>query len=34
MLLMIKELEDKFEKYPLYSQEEKGLESDVVQVLG
>ena len=23
MLLMIKELEDKFEKYPLYCQEEK-----------
>lgn len=30
MLLMTKELEKKFEKYPLYSQEGKGMESDVV----
>ena len=30
MLLMTKELEKKFKKYPLYSQEEKGLESEVV----
>ena len=27
MLLMTKELEKKFEKYPLYSQEEKGITS-------
>jgi hypothetical protein len=30
MLLMTKELEKKFQKYPLYSQEDKGMESDVV----
>lgn len=30
MLLMTKELEKKFEKYPLYSQDGKGLESEVV----
>ena len=30
MLLMTKELEQAFEQYPLYSQEEKGLDSDVV----
>lgn len=30
MLLMTKELEQTFEKYPLYSQEEKGLYSEVV----
>lgn len=30
MLLMTKELERKFEQYPLYSQEEKGLESEVI----
>ena len=30
MLLMTKELEKKFEKYPLYSQEDKGFESDVI----
>lgn len=27
MLLMTKELEKRFEKYPLYSQEEKGITS-------
>ena len=30
MLLMTKELEEKFNQYPLYSQEGKGLESEVV----
>ena len=30
MLLMTKELEKKFQEYPLYSQEDKGMESDVV----
>lgn len=30
MLLMIKDLEKKFGKHPLYSQEDKGFESDVV----
>lgn len=30
MLLMTKELEKEFEKYPLYSQEEKGMDSKVV----
>lgn len=30
MMLMTKELEKAFEKYPLYSQEEKGMESEVV----
>lgn len=30
MLLMTKELEKKFKKYPLYSQDGKGMESDVV----
>lgn len=30
MLLMTKDLEKKFGKYPLYSQEDKGFESDVV----
>lgn len=30
MLLMTKELEKKFQKYPLYSQEDKGMESEVV----
>lgn len=30
MLLMTNELERNFEQYPLYSQEEKGLESEVV----
>ena len=30
MLLMTKELEKKFEEYPLYSQEDKGFDSDVV----
>lgn len=30
MLFMTKDLEKKFEKYPLYSQEDKGFESDVV----
>ena len=30
MLLMIKDLEKKFGKYSLYSQEDKGFESDVV----
>ena len=30
MLLMIKDLEKKFGKYPLYSQEDKGFESDIV----
>lgn len=30
MLLMTKELEEKFKKYPLYSQDGKGTESDVV----
>ena len=30
MLLMTKELEKAFETYPLYSQEEKGLDSEVV----
>lgn len=30
MLLMTKELETKFEKYPLYSQEDKGMESEVI----
>ena len=30
MLLMAKDLEKKFGKYPLYSQEDKGFESDVV----
>lgn len=30
MLLMTKELEKKFQEYPLYSQEDKGMESEVV----
>lgn len=30
MLLMTKELEKTFEKYPLYSQEDKGMKSEVV----
>lgn len=30
MLLMTKELEKEFEKYPLYSQEDKGMDSKVV----
>ena len=30
MLLMTKELEKKFQEYPLYSQEDKGMESKVV----
>lgn len=30
MLLMTKELEERFKQYPLYSQEGKGLESEVV----
>ena len=30
MELMSKELMEKFKKYPLYSQEDKGMESDVV----
>ena len=30
MLLMTKELEKKFRKYPLYSQDGKGMESDVI----
>ena len=30
MLLMTKDPEKKFGKYPLYSQEDKGFESDVV----
>ena len=30
MLLMTKELEQKIEQYPLYSQEETGLDSEVV----
>lgn len=32
MKLMTKELEKKFEKYPLYSQEEKGEDAEVVAV--
>lgn len=30
MKLMTKELEDKFSKFPLYSQEDKGMDSEVV----